>query len=50
MMKSSITTPGTYEAPVTFSVLIEQEHNFTATTNGPALDTMGTNELFDEDF
>lgn len=50
MMKSNINTVGTYEAPVTFTVIIEQEHNFTATTNGPTLDNMGTNELFDEDF
>jgi len=50
MMKSSINTPATYEAPVTFAVLIEQEHNFTATTGKKALQDMTVEELFDEDF
>ena len=50
MMKSNFNTTATYEAPVTFSVLIEQEHNFVATTGGKKLDDMGTNPLIDEDF
>lgn len=50
MMKSSINTPATYEAPVTFAVLIEQEHNFAATARDKGLQDMDPNELFDEDF
>ena len=49
-MKSNINTTATYEAPVTFSVLIEQEHNFVATTGGKKLGDMDPNEVFNEDF
>lgn len=49
-MKSNINTTATYEAPVTFSVLIEQEHNFVATTGDKQLGNMDPNEVFNEDF
>lgn len=49
-MKSNINTTATYEAPVTFAVLIEQEQNFVATTGDKQLGNMNSNEVYNEDF
>ena len=46
MMKTNINTPGTYEAPVTFTVLIEQEQSFLGST----LQNMGKQTVIEEDF
>lgn len=48
MMKSN--TFRTYTTPETSVFLIEQEHNFTATTNGTGINDMDYNNILDEDF
>ena len=48
MMK--INTFRTYTTPETSVLLIEQEKNFTATTNGTGLNNMDYNEILDENF
>ena len=50
MMTTNITSFRTYTTPETSVLLIEQEHNFTATTTGNTLDTMGGKTVYDEEF